>query len=263
MHMFKSSVLLAALVAQARAQCPSVWTDVATDLKTLFVGSDGTCTDDARAAIRLSFHDCWPGACDGSIILADECGDRTENIQMVGICGTLGDMATDSGVGTADLIQFAAAMGIAAAGGPSITVKVGREDVSTANPENQMPTREDDAATLISAFAAKGFSATELVALVGTHSAARDASGAALDSTIGKMDSNFYNETAAGTAPTSLDSDRFLSNSSQTSSDWAKFGASSSAWSTAFVPAMEKLSLLGNDEASLTDCSSVLTAAFA
>ncbi|KAI0013007.1 heme peroxidase [Xylariaceae sp. FL0662B] len=264
MQTFKSSILLAALVAQAQAQCPSVWTEVATDLKALFVGTDGLCTNEARSAIRLSFHDCWPGACDGSIILANECSDRGENAPMVSICDTLGDKATEFGVGTADLIQFAAAMGIAACpGGPTISVKVGREDSSTANAENQMPSRNDDAATLISAFAEKGFSATELVALVGAHSAARDAGGEALDSTIGEMDSNFYTETANGTAPTSLNSDKFLSNSTETSSDWTKFGADASAWSAAFVPAMEKLSLIGNDEASLTDCSSVLTDAFA
>ena len=90
------------------AQCPAVWTDVAADLKATFVGDDGLCTDDARAAIRLSFHDCFPGSCDGSVILANECIDRPENTQMIDICGTLDTKATEFDVGTADLIQFAA-----------------------------------------------------------------------------------------------------------------------------------------------------------
>lgn len=111
MHSFRPTVLLAALAAcggLVKADCPAVWTDVATELKSTFIDSDGNCNDDARAAIRLAFHDCFPGACDGSIILADECTDRGENTQMIDICSTLGTMATNFTVGVADLIQFAA-----------------------------------------------------------------------------------------------------------------------------------------------------------
>ncbi|KAI2618733.1 class II peroxidase [Hypoxylon sp. NC1633] len=267
MYSFKPTVLLVALAAHfglSRAQCPAVWTDVATDLKTSFVGSDGTCTDDARAAIRLSFHDCYPGSCDGSIILASECTDRAENAQMVDICSTLSDKATQFDVGVADLIQFAAAFGVASCpGGPTISVKVGRVDSSDANPTGQMPGVNDDATTIVSSFAAKGFSITELVALVGAHSTAKDLRGNSLDSTVGDMDTTFYTETADGTAPASLNSDKSLSNSTQTSSQWSSFAADSAGWATAFASAMEKMSLLGNNEASLTDCTSVLSGAFA
>lgn len=110
MHSFRPTILLAALVARyglASADCPAAWTDVATDLKTSFI-TDGDCNDDARAAIRLAFHDCFPGTCDGSIILSDECTARGENTQLVDICSSLGDKATQYGVGAADLIQFAA-----------------------------------------------------------------------------------------------------------------------------------------------------------
>jgi hypothetical protein len=92
---------------KSRGDCPAVWQDVATDLHSLFVDGNGQATDDARAAIRLSFHDCFPGACDGSIILANECGTRPENSQMVSICGTLGSKATQYNVSTADTIQLA------------------------------------------------------------------------------------------------------------------------------------------------------------
>lgn len=37
--------------------CPSVWTSISKELKTKFL-SGGQCTPDARAAIRLVFHDC-------------------------------------------------------------------------------------------------------------------------------------------------------------------------------------------------------------
>lgn len=89
-----------------QTQCPSVWGTVAADLNAIFAGDDG-CTDQARAAIRLPFHDCFPGACDGSIILSDECTARGENSQLVDICSTLGDKATEYNVSTADMIQVA------------------------------------------------------------------------------------------------------------------------------------------------------------
>ncbi|KAI0120376.1 class II peroxidase [Hypoxylon sp. NC0597] len=257
-------IIVAALVGLARAQCPTVWTDVAADLKLTLLDIDGTCNDDARAAIRLAFHDCFPGSCDGSIILADECAERGENAQLVDICSTLSDKANLFDVGIADLIQFAAAFGIASCPGlPAISVKVGRVDSSTASPTGQMPSANDNATSIVAAFAAKGFSATELVALIGAHSAAKDLNGNALDSTVDSLDTNFYTETAEGTAPASLNSDISLSNSTETRADWNTFGADASAWADAFVPAMEKLSLLGNDEASLTDCSSVITEALA
>ncbi|KAI1393985.1 class II peroxidase [Hypoxylon trugodes] len=267
MFSLRSSILFTAFVANyglVSAQCPAAWTDVAADLKTSFIDSSGNCNDDARAAIRLAFHDCFPGSCDGSIILADECTDRGENAQMVDICSSLGDKATQFSVGTADLIQFAAAFAIASCPGlPAISVKVGRTDSSTANPTGQMPGPNDNATSIVAAFAAKGFTSTELVALVGAHSAAKDLNGNALDSTVDDLDTNFYTETADGTAPASLNSDESLSNSTETSGDWNTFGADASAWADAFVPAMEKLSLLGNDEASLTDCTDVIAAAFA
>lgn len=102
------ALVLPLLVSRVIGQtsCPSVWGTVAADLNAIFAGDDG-CTDDARAAIRLPFHDCFPGACDGSIILSDECTARGENSQLVGICSTLGAKATEYNVSTADMIQVA------------------------------------------------------------------------------------------------------------------------------------------------------------
>ncbi|KAH8890442.1 heme peroxidase [Thozetella sp. PMI_491] len=252
------------VLEKRQSSCPSVWTEATADLKASFVGSDGLCTDDARAAIRLSFHDCFPEACDGSIVLSDECTSRGENSQLTSICSTIGSKATQYNVSTADMIQFGTAMGIASCpGGPLISFKVGRTDTTTANPSGQMPGANTDATTLISQFAAKGFTATELVALVGAHSTAKNLGGTALDSTVGDWDVTYYSETADGTAPASINADKFLSNASETASTWSGFAASQAAWNAAFVPAMEKMAVLGNDEASLIDCSSVISDAFA
>ncbi|KAF2682164.1 class II peroxidase [Lentithecium fluviatile CBS 122367] len=245
-------------IEKRQSSCPSVWTDVGTDLRSILV-SDGTCTDSARAAIRLAFHDCFPGSCDGSVIVANECTTRVENAQMVDICGTLGDKATSFNVSTADMIQFAAAIGIASCtGGPVTSFYAGRTDNTTANPTGQLDGPNTDAATLVAHFAAKGFSITEMVALAGAHTIGRQLDSSAMDSTVGEWDSSFYGEVANGSTANPLNSDRFLSNSSDTSAQWSSVGASSSSFESAFVPAMEKMSLLGNDKSSLTDCSDVV-----
>jgi hypothetical protein len=86
-------------------QC-AVWRNISTTLTAQFL-ADGECTDAARAAIRAAFHDCFNGACDGSLILANECSN-SENIGLSRLCGNLANVATQANVGVADLIQFAA-----------------------------------------------------------------------------------------------------------------------------------------------------------
>jgi hypothetical protein len=88
--------------------CPPVWNEISTTLTAQFLG-DGECTDAARAAIRAAFHDCFNGACDGSLILANECSN-SENRGLERVCGNLGNLANEKQVGVADLIQFAAGM---------------------------------------------------------------------------------------------------------------------------------------------------------
>jgi hypothetical protein len=91
-----------------QSTCPPVWNEISTTLTAQFLG-DGECTDAARAAIRASFHDCFNGACDGSLILANECSN-SENTGLERLCGNLGSLANEKKVGVADLIQFAAGM---------------------------------------------------------------------------------------------------------------------------------------------------------
>jgi hypothetical protein len=61
--------------------CPAVWTLISSTLTEQFL-ADGQCTDAARAAIRSSFHDCFNGACDGSLILANECSNNVATSPM-------------------------------------------------------------------------------------------------------------------------------------------------------------------------------------
>lgn len=90
-------------------RCPHVWRQIGEELKHWFIDDEDLCTDLAAQAVRLPFHDCFPtGGCDGSIILSNECTNRTDNQQLIPICGVLYKMSLDYGVGAADLINFAA-----------------------------------------------------------------------------------------------------------------------------------------------------------
>jgi hypothetical protein len=131
--------------------CPPVWKEISTALTAQFL-ADGQCTDAARAAIRASFHDCFNGACDGSLILADECS-RPENRGLERLCGNLGGLAQQKEVGVADLIQFAAAHAIKTCpGGPTVPVKIGRKDSDQANAQGVIPGPRAESGDLIKLF---------------------------------------------------------------------------------------------------------------
>jgi hypothetical protein len=131
--------------------CPAVWSEISTTLTAQFL-ADGQCTDAARAAIRASFHDCFNGACDGSLILANECSNF-ENRGLERLCGNLGNLANEKEVGVADLIQFAAAHAVKTCpGGPTIPVKIGRSDSDQANALGVLPGPRAESGDLIKLF---------------------------------------------------------------------------------------------------------------
>jgi hypothetical protein len=205
------------ILPRQTSNCPSVWTEVSSELQTVFAG----CGKDAHGAIRAPFHDCINNGCDGSLILTDECG-RAENAGLSDICGKLKGWSTKYNVSAADIIQFAAATAIAVCPlGPKVRALVGRKDSSNAAPEGVIPSSRDPVSKILSAFNAKGFSADDLVALLGTHSVAVQVNddpsqaGKSLDSTPSTYDTKFYKETKDGTAPYSLQSDKLMSNDTQ------------------------------------------------
>ncbi|KAI4621582.1 uncharacterized protein J4E87_000807 [Alternaria ethzedia] len=245
-------------------ECPAVWTQISSTLTQQFLG-DGQCTDAARAAIRSSFHDCFNGACDGSLILANECSNK-ENRGMERLCGNLANVASQTKVGVADLIQFAAAHAVKTCpGGPTIPVKVGRKDSSEANALGVLPSGHANAKDLVGLFAQKGFSPYDLAALIGAHTAAKQRftdpskAGSALDSTVGTWDNKYYSETMRGRAPFTLPSDKSLAQNPLTAGPFIAFAASKGMWDSAFVSAMVKMSMLGvENKGDLIDCTSAL-----
>ena len=66
----------------------------------------GECNNLARAAVRAAFHDCFNGACDGSLFLAGELS-RQENLGLADGVTQLGKLAQRFKVGVADMFQYA------------------------------------------------------------------------------------------------------------------------------------------------------------
>ncbi|KAI1847492.1 hypothetical protein JX265_000742 [Neoarthrinium moseri] len=227
-----------------------VWSYVVRELEDAFRDSNG-CTSLARGAIRQGFHDAatWNtdasyGGADGSLLLSDELS-RTENrgLEEIGAQTRMWyNKYKEHGVGMADLIQTAAVVGIVSCpGGPRIRNFVGRRDDSTAGPTGLLPSPFQSAQSLIELFAAKTFTASDLVALVGAHTASTQKfvepsrAGAPQDATPGVWDTKFYSETltsANSTTIVTFPSDRNLATYSQTSGQWKVFAGFSgqSTW---------------------------------
>ncbi|KAF2260073.1 ligninase LG6 precursor [Lojkania enalia] len=251
------------LCALAAAQCPAVWSTIASDLQSEFSG----CNDNARAAIRAPVHDCVNNGCDGSLILAGEC-TRVENAGLETICNLLGSKSTQYSVGAADMIQFAQAVALSVCPlSPRVRALVGRQDSSSPATEGKLARSNDTVDTILSIFGAVGLDTTDVVALVGAHSTAiqrfddPSRAGESLDSTPGTWDTTFYAQALTNTAPYTLQSDQRLSTDLRTAVIWLDFSVNAPGWNTAFISAMEKLQVVGNDVNSLTDCTSVLPGA--
>ncbi|CAN8101196.1 unnamed protein product [Discula destructiva] len=194
-------------------RCSDAWFGIGQELQDWFIDDEGLCTDLAAQAVRLPFHDCFPdGGCDGSIILSDECTTRSENRQMIPICGVLYKISVEWRVGAADLINFAASVANKACPyGPYIPFYIGRKDNDTSAPKDQIPPSFSTAPDLVKAFQARNFTAYDLVAMVGSHSCGGNLSFVPFDTTPGAMDSpTYYTEVLTGEAPATMPSDKSL-----------------------------------------------------
>ncbi|KAI8947618.1 peroxidase [Xylaria longipes] len=255
-----------------------LWYYVATQMWGDFADANG-CTDSGRGAIRQGFHDAgaWDvdsayGGADGSLLLSDELS-RSENrgLQEIGeLTKTYYSTYHPHGAGMADIIQLGAIVGtVACPGGPRIRAFVGRNDNSRAAPTGKLPLPSMDAPTLINLFTQKTFTASDLVALVGAHTAAKQRfvdpsrANAALDSDPQIWDASFYSETLTGNNKTFfiLHSDKALATYSATKAQWNAFAGSSgqSQWSPAYAQAYFRMSMLGvNNLNDLTEISKVI-----
>ncbi|KAK0741520.1 heme peroxidase, partial [Schizothecium vesticola] len=256
-----------------------IWSYIAADMAGAF--TDGNqCSNLARGAIRLGFHDAgaWnsslpSGGADGSILLSGELS-RPENrgLEPIAARTTAWFEAYKAyGISMADLIQFGANVAtVVCPQGPRIKTFVGRADSTEQPPQGLLPSAQQNAPALLQLFGAKTFSPAELVALMGAHSVSRQRfanpsqAGAPQDSTPGVMDTAYYAETSAQRPPAGVvrfPSDVSLARDAATSATWQSFtGAANQApWAAAYAQAYFKMSMLGvKNVGDLTDCTAVL-----
>ena len=253
------------------------WYLVSKELTTLFLGAGAQCNNNARAAIRLGFHDAgtWNrtktnGGADGSFLTNQE-WTRSENTGLEGIARIMLRLSVKYNVGKADVIQFAAKHAVATCPlGPRIRTYVGRidspaglqADISLLPGVSQSP---DD---LIALFNAKTITPHMLAALLGAHSTSKQfnqdpaRAGAPQDTTPGIWDVKFYNETLPTSDPKGVfkfASDVALSTHPQIRDEWNGFIDDQEHWNEDYAHAYLRLSLLGvNNINNLVECTTAL-----
>ncbi|KAI8589850.1 heme peroxidase [Geranomyces variabilis] len=173
-----------------------------------------------------------------------------------------------AGVTRADIVQLAGVLGtVRCPGGPSIPFSIGRKDSDTLDKASLLPGDTEPAPVLIARFERMGFSASELIALIGSHTSAKkftqnpraqlvDQTGISLDSTPEVWDVTYYGEihNKPGAEDTHLVSDVNLANYKDTSGEFAHFVNNQNDWNNKFSAAMVKMANLGYHESSLTRC---------
>ena len=260
--------------------CPTIWTTISADLTAIFLDpSTRQCTDDARAAIRVAFHDAATfstklprvapasGGADGSLILAKEY-NRRDNNGLQAISLKLLALAQKRNVGIADMIQFAGAHAVVTCPlGPRVQTFVGRKDSSMPSPHGLLPDVHAPANSLLSLFVDKGFNARELAALIGAHTCSKQfhvnetLAGQPQDSTPGTWDVKFYSDTFNPPPGVFvLQSDRGLSQQKDVGMVFEGYIDNQGKWMSDFAPAMTKLSVLGlpGGTSGLIDCTGAL-----
>ncbi|EME46791.1 hypothetical protein DOTSEDRAFT_33342 [Dothistroma septosporum NZE10] len=305
---FTSSIASAAVAGQKRgssSSCPAIWSQVASQLKRDFNG----CNDLARSAIRFAFHDAAgysssnpqyapaSGGADGSLLLNDVEVSRSTETPMKQkyrdpYLLPLYQKYKSQGVGAADLVQFAGAVGIKSCpGGPTVKTVVGRIDSSTAAPQGTLPAafgQGSDYNSLIQLWAAKGISPRELAALMGAHTVSMSFTneryhippGGPQDSDPTVWDNNYFIQTQSQSSQRqaqnshtqgnnahsgvySFDSDVNLSNATtECGQAFTEFANNLNAWNAEFPAAMQKMSLFGIDQgtaAGFVDCTSLIS----
>jgi Peroxidase len=239
-----------------------IWYQISSDLTNMFRDQIGQCNDDARAAIRLGFHDAgsWSqklaasgqdfGGADGSFILAQE-WKRPESVTLQDISQKLTVLNGKYKVGYADLIQFAAKHAVVTCPlGPRIKAYVGRKDSSKPSPTGLLPDVNDSADSLIALFNDKTITPHMLTALVGAHSTSKQfvtdtkLAGESQDSTPGIWDVLFYNQTLQPLPPKAkvfkFASDLALSKHPLIIDEWKQFIPDQQHWNEVRFPKIAK-----------------------
>ncbi|KZW03321.1 Mn peroxidase MNP6 [Exidia glandulosa HHB12029] len=274
-----------------------VWYDVLDDIQeNLFDG--GECGEEAHESIRLAFHDAvgyslsskWAnfgrnsaGGADGSIMKFDDIElAYSGNAGLDEIVESQKYFANTHKVSYGDIIQFTSSVALSnCPGSPRVQFLAGRGNATVPAPESTLPSPWDSVPKILMRMADAGFTPDEVVALMASHSLGgqdnvdKKKAGWTFDTTPNKLDSQFFLETllkgtdkgrqVTGSSPSPglehqfrLQSDYALARSPITSCTWQSFVGNPALMSKEFGKAMEKLALVGQTAASLTDCSEVI-----
>lgn len=184
-----------------------------------FKGPSGRCTNAARGAVRLGFHDAAGfskatgplGGADGSILLAPVEMTRPDNRgleEIVALTKTWLAKYQPLGITAADLIQMGANVAtVVCPLGPRVKTYVGRKDSTKPAPDGLLPLVTSSADVLIKLFQDKTIQPNGLTALIGAHTTAQQRFvdparvGDPQDSTPGVWDTLYYSETLNPNAP--------------------------------------------------------------
>ncbi|KAJ7061847.1 heme peroxidase [Mycena amicta] len=240
----------------------------------------GRCTDLARAAIRLSFHDAGTfslnlqanalpnGGPDGSIMTDPNEVLRPENNGLQQIVGLLNPIATQFGVSPGDVVQLAGVLGVLACpGGPKINFWVGRPAARNISPMGLLPSPEGAVPDLLARFADMGLSTRDLMALIGAHTSGKQqfvkpaVANSTFDTTVDIWDTRFYTQTLDPTAEPGvlkLDSDLYFATNASTATEFQRFIGAQTIWVTDYASAHERMSILGLSTTVLTSCTEIL-----
>ncbi|KAK1610650.1 hypothetical protein QYE76_034323 [Lolium multiflorum] len=179
------AVSLLSFVAHAHAQlsttfysrsCPSLETTVWEVMKQAVVKEQRV----GASLLRLFFHDCFVQGCDGSILLDAAGGEKSagpnaNSLRGFDVIDTIKarvEAKCPGVVSCADILALAARDGTFLLRGPTWKVPLGRRDSTTSNQSlanANLPSSGSSLSTLISTFASKGLSATDMTALSGAH----------------------------------------------------------------------------------------------
>uniref|UniRef100_A0A0D3GUY2 peroxidase n=1 Tax=Oryza barthii TaxID=65489 RepID=A0A0D3GUY2_9ORYZ len=191
-------LMLAALVSTATAHLSPTFYDTSCPRAMSIIKSTVTAAVNneprmGASLLRLHFHDCFVQArrkvanrfaclsdygCDASILLAGNERNAAPNFSVRGYdvidsIKTQIEAVCKQTVSCADILTVAARDSVVALGGPSWSVPLGRRDstgaATAAQVVSSLAPSTDSLAQLISAYASKGLSATDLVALSGAH----------------------------------------------------------------------------------------------
>jgi hypothetical protein len=168
--------------------------------------------------------------------------------------------------------------------GPIVTTYIGREDTEVPAPDGQLPQATAGGDEALEHFSARGFTAQDLAALIGAHTASRQFNtdptriGASQDTTPGIWDIIYFVQTLLGQAPFTFQSDINLSKQDQVGPWMQKFSTDKATWDASFSVAyvtsslppllysftdrpnsMTKMELLGTaGPSAMVDCTSAL-----